>query len=153
MLTMTQRFVFLSLTLFLFLLGACSGKPESNATEALASASSTPANANSTAPDSGPNSVELAPVMPEKVQVAFERSCKSCHGPEGQGITNLAPDLRRAPRRGLANWVKYLKDEKGAHSSAKIPAMASLTDEDYEAIGAYLADLTQNNALAPNAPK
>lgn len=86
--------------------------------------------------------------MPEKVQVAFERNCKSCHGPDGHGITSVAPDLRRAARRNLSEWVAWMKDEKGAHSNPKIPAMASLTDEDFEAIGGYLADLTQNNAPA-----
>lgn len=86
--------------------------------------------------------------MPEKVQVAFERSCKSCHGPDGHGITSIAPDLRRAPRRTLSEWVTLMKDPQGAHSNTKIPAMASLTDEDFEAIGGYLADLTQNNPPA-----
>ncbi len=86
--------------------------------------------------------------MPEKVQVAFERNCKSCHGPDGHGITSVAPDLRRAARRSLSEWVAFMKDQKGVHSDTKIPAMASLTDDDFEAIGGYLADLTQNNAPA-----
>ncbi len=86
--------------------------------------------------------------MPEKVQVAFERNCKACHGPDGHGITSIAPDLRKAPRRSLSEWVAYMKDQKGAHSDAKIPAMASLTEADFEAIGGYLADLTQNNLPA-----
>lgn len=86
--------------------------------------------------------------MPEKVQVAFEGNCKSCHGPDGHGITGVAPDLRRAPRRSLSEWVAYMKDQNGAHSTARIPAMASLTAEDIEAIGGYLADLTQNNIPA-----
>lgn len=91
--------------------------------------------------------------MPEKVQVAFEQNCKACHGPDGHGITSVAPDLRRAPRRSLKEWVAYLKDQKGAHSQTKIPAMTSLTDEDYEAIGGYLADLTQNNPPVADAKK
>ncbi len=86
--------------------------------------------------------------MPEKVQVAFERNCKSCHGPDGHGITSVAPDLRRAARRSLNEWVAFMKDEKGVHSNSKIPAMASLTDDDFEAIGGYLADLTQSNLPA-----
>ncbi|HEX4945087.1 MAG TPA: cytochrome c [Blastocatellia bacterium] len=80
--------------------------------------------------------------------MAFEQNCKSCHGPDGHGITSVAPDLRRAGRRSLSEWVAYMKDPKGAHSSSKIPAMASLTEEDLEAIGGYLADLTQNNPPA-----
>lgn len=91
--------------------------------------------------------------MPEKVQVAFEQNCKSCHGPDGHGITSLAPDLRRSSKRNLKEWVTYLKDQKGPHSQAKIPAMASLTEDDYEAIGGYLADLTQNNPAAAETKK
>lgn len=92
--------------------------------------------------------VDLEPVMPEKVQGAFEQNCKSCHGPDGHGITSIAPDLRRAPRRNAKEWIANLKDQKGAHSQTKIPAMASLNEADYEAIGGYLADLTQNNPAA-----
>lgn len=91
--------------------------------------------------------------MPEKVQVAFEQNCKSCHGLDGHGINGIAPDLRRSAYRNLADWIKYLKDEKGTHSSAKIPAMASLTDADYEALGGYLADLTQKNTPAASSSK
>lgn len=94
--------------------------------------------------------VDLEPVMPEKVQVTFEQNCKSCHGPDGHGITGVAPDLRRAARRSAKDWIAYLKDQKGAHAATKIPAMASLTEGDYEAMGGYLADLTQNNAAAEN---
>lgn len=86
--------------------------------------------------------------MPEKVQVAFEHNCKDCHGSDAHGIPTIAPDLRKAARRNLTEWVAYMKDQKGAHSSTKIPKMASLNDEDFEAIGGYLADLTQNNAPA-----
>ncbi len=91
--------------------------------------------------------------MPEKVQVAFEQNCKSCHGPDGHGITSVAPDVRRAPRRTANEWVAHLKDQKGAHSQTKIPAMTALTDDDYEAIGGYLADLTQNNPAAADTKK
>lgn len=86
--------------------------------------------------------------MPEKVQVAFEQNCKNCHGPDGHGITSVAPDLRKAAHRNLTEWVTFMKDPKGTHSTTKLPGMASLTDEDFEAIGGYLADLTQNNAPA-----
>ena len=119
-----------------------SGTPaaETSTSNAAASASSpvaTPAPA-----------AELEPVMPEKVQVAFEQNCKSCHGPDGHGITGVAPDLRKAARRNLSEWVTYMKDQKGVHSNTRIPAMSSLTEDDFEAIGGYLADLTQNNLPA-----
>ena len=83
--------------------------------------------------------------MPERVQTAFERNCKSCHGPEGNGIKGVAPDLRIAKQKSLPEWIVYLKDPKGTHSTTRIPAMASLEDSDFEALGAYLADLTQDN--------
>lgn len=91
--------------------------------------------------------------MPEKVQVAFEQNCKSCHGPDGHGITTVAPDLRRAARRSAKDWVAYLKDQKAPHALTKIPAMSSLTEADYEAIGGYLADLTQNNPAVADTKK
>jgi mono/diheme cytochrome c family protein len=139
-------FSLLLLTTLLLGFLACATQQGTTPTDATSSASPAAAPAASSA-TSAPTA-ELEPVMPEKVQVAFERNCKSCHGPEGHGITGVAPDLRRAPRRSLSEWVAYMKDQKGAHSNTKIPAMASLTEDDFEAIGGYLADLTQNNAPA-----
>jgi mono/diheme cytochrome c family protein len=141
---MRTRFIsllFLTLTFIVYV--ACSNQ-SSTTTPATTAADST---ANTTSSVASP-AAELEPVMPEKVQVAFERNCKSCHGPDGHGITGVAPDLRRSARRSLSEWIALMKDEKGAHSNTKIPAMASLTEDDFEAIGGYLADLTQNNAPA-----
>lgn len=145
--THSRLFLLLLLTALLGLYLACaksSGTPETALSSAGAIASGTP----SPAP-----AVDLEPVMPEKVQVAFEQNCKSCHGPDGHGITNVAPDLRRAARRNAKDWIAYLKDQKAAHASTKIPAMDSLTDADYESIGGYLADLTQNNSTTAGGKK
>lgn len=133
----------------LLLLLACVGlylacSKQSSLNEAASSTGNPTANPTSSAAPA----VDLEPVMPEKVQVAFEQNCKSCHGPDGHGITSVAPDLRRVPRRNAKDWVAYLKDQKSAHSQTRIPAMASLTEADFEAIGGYLADLTQNNPAA-----
>lgn len=91
--------------------------------------------------------------MPEKVQVAFEQNCKNCHGPDGHGINGVGSDLRKATRRTAPEWTKYLQDEAGRHASQKIPAMAALTEKDYEEISGYLADLTQGNAPAAGTAK
>jgi mono/diheme cytochrome c family protein len=137
----TRLFLLLTFS-FLFYL-ACSNSSEPASTESGAGNAAPAAASPSAAP-----SAELEPVMPEKVQVAFEQNCKNCHGPDGHGITSVAPDLRKAARRSLSEWVAYMKDQKGVHSTTKLPAMASLTDEDFEAMGGYLADLTQNNPPA-----
>jgi cytochrome c553 len=135
--------LFLLLTFSFFFYVACSNSAGPASTESGTSNAASAAASPSTAP-----SAELEPVMPEKVQVAFERNCKNCHGPDGHGIASIAPDLRKAARRSLSEWVAYMKDQKGAHANTKIPTMASLTEDDLEAIGGYLADLTQNNLPA-----
>jgi mono/diheme cytochrome c family protein len=146
----TQRpFSLLLLVAFIGLYLACSN-PSRIDEAASASPTSNPAASPATV---AATTAELEPVMPEKVQVAFEQNCKSCHGPDGHGITGVAPDIRRAPRRNLKEWVAYLNDQKGVHSQTKIPAMASLIEKDYEALGGYLADLTQNNPATTNSSK
>ena len=91
---------------------------------------------------------DVEPVMPEKAQAVYDQSCKSCHGPDGHGINAVAPDLRSAPRRSIEDWTKYLKNPKSLQPESKMPAIANLEDKDYEAISAYLADLTQSNSPA-----
>lgn len=91
---------------------------------------------------------DVEPVMPEKAQSVYDQSCKSCHGPDGHGINAVAPDLRSASRRSIEDWVKYLKNPKSLQPESKMPAIANLEDKDYEAIAAYLADLTQSNLPA-----
>lgn len=141
--TQIRRFSLVILTIFFGLYIACSNPSNSNEATSSASSNTAPSPVGSASPV-----VDLEPVMPEKVQVAFEQNCKDCHGPDGHGITSIAPDLRRAARRNAKEWIAQLKDQNGAHSHTKIPKMASLSDEDYEALGDYLADLTQNNPAA-----
>lgn len=93
----------------------------------------------------GGAATDVEPVRPLAAQTVFERSCKSCHGPDGHGIAAVAPDLRRAPRRTSEEWEKYLRDPNSVHPNSRMPALESLTDEDYQAMAAYLADLTQHN--------
>ena len=145
--TQTRPVSLLLLAVFLGLYLGCSTQPSTN------EAATTSGNAAASPASSASPAVDLEPVMPEKVQAAFEQNCKSCHGPDGHGITSLAPDLRRAPKRNLKEWIAHLKDQKGTHSQTKIPVMASLTEDDYAALGGYLADLTQNNSTAADTKK
>ena len=92
-----------------------------------------------------PTAADSEPVMTEAVQGVFERNCKLCHGPDGRGIAAVAPDIRRGPRRGPEDWEKYLRDPKSLHPNSKMPALTGASDEEFKAVAAYLADLTQHN--------
>jgi len=83
--------------------------------------------------------------MPEEVQSVFERSCKLCHGPDGHGIAAVGPDLRRSPRRSAEEWERYLRNPKSVDPNSKMPPTAGLSDEEFKAVAAYLADLTQHH--------
>jgi mono/diheme cytochrome c family protein len=132
-------------------LAACSRQPDGGG-ETSGSPGSTPGGAAS-APSSSPGGAGggLEPVMTLEAQSVFERSCKNCHGPDGHGIAAVAPDLRRSPRRSVEEWEKYLRDPNSVHPNSNMPAVESLTDEDYEAVAVYLADLTQHNPLPGGA--
>ncbi|HYE72508.1 MAG TPA: cytochrome c [Blastocatellia bacterium] len=148
----SYRNLLLSLCVLIFsVLIACSRQP-AGSHEANKNSPNANNNAANTATPSPSNpSVDIEPIMPLEVQAAFERSCKNCHGPDGHGIAAVAPDLRRAGRRTPEDWVKYLRDPKSVHPNSRMPAIESMTDEEYEAVGAYLADLTQHNAPAASA--
>lgn len=148
----SRRILLLSLCVLIFsLLIACSRQPAENneANKNVPGAGDNAANVSTPSP-SNP-AVDLEPVMPLEVQAVFERSCKNCHGPDGHGIAAVAPDLRRAPRRTPEEWLKYLRDPNSVHPNSRMPAIESMTDEEFEVVGAYLADLTQHNAPAASA--
>ncbi|HZS03376.1 MAG TPA: cytochrome c [Blastocatellia bacterium] len=83
--------------------------------------------------------------MMENVLAVYEKSCKQCHGPDGHGITAVAPDLRLSPRRSKEEWEKYLRDPKSVVPGTKKRAPGGLSDDDIEAVAGYLTDLTQHN--------
>jgi mono/diheme cytochrome c family protein len=143
--------------MFLGVLLACSRNAANNGANNAAGggdAGSGAATAPNTAPGApGPSPAkpsDLEVVMPLEAQTVFERSCKTCHGPDGHGIAAVAPDLRAAGRRTADEWVKYLRDPNSVHPNSRMPAIESLTDEDYQAVATYLADLTQHNAPPVN---
>jgi mono/diheme cytochrome c family protein len=94
-------------------------------------------------------SASLEPLMPTAVARAFERSCKACHGPAGQGIAAVAPDLRRAVARTTEQWTVYLTTQ---HPGATLPPPTWLNADEIAAVANYLAHLKHGGAaLTPAA--
>ena len=82
--------------------------------------------------------------MPERVRVIYVRSCASCHGPDGHGVTAVAPDLYRARPRSSEEWEKYLRDSADAHPVAHPPPLW-LNEEETKAMAEYLDSATMRN--------
>jgi len=61
--------------------------------------------------------------MPEKVRDIYNRSCQSCHGIDGRGIAGIAPDLAKANRRSVEDWVRYLQSPQRAHPVSQHPPL------------------------------
>ena len=81
--------------------------------------------------------------MPEGIRVLYVRSCASCHGPDGHGVTAVAPDIYRARYRSREEWVKYLRDSTDAHPVANPPPLW-LNKEEMEKMAEYLESTTQS---------
>ena len=82
--------------------------------------------------------------MPEPVRVIYVRSCASCHGPDGHGVTAVAPDLYRARHRPSEEWEKYLRESADAHPVAHPPPLW-LSDEEMKNMAEYLESATRQN--------
>lgn len=76
--------------------------------------------------------------MPERIWIIFKRSCESCHGFNGRGLTGVAPDLKRARPRTAAQWNDYLRNSKTAHPVTQAPPVWLNADE-IIAMSEYLA--------------
>jgi mono/diheme cytochrome c family protein len=85
-------------------------------------------------------SVEI--YMPEPVRAIFKRSCESCHGVDGRGITGVAPNLKYARHRSTVEWEKYLKTPHSAHPVSQISPVW-LDGDEIKTMAEYLSDLTQ----------
>ena len=94
----------------------------------------------------------LEPVVPEPVNRTFQRSCRSCHGPDGRGILAIAPDLRKASSRSAEQWQQFLSNPQNGHFGADLSPPTWLNVDEVVLIADYLANLTaQNPPLAvPN---
>jgi mono/diheme cytochrome c family protein len=79
--------------------------------------------------------------MPGPARVIYTRSCASCHGPDGHGVTAVAPDIYRAGYRPREEWEKYLRDSEDAHPVANPPPLWMDKDEMKE-MAEYLESAT-----------
>ena len=91
-----------------------------------------------------PPSIE--PLMPVTVARAFERSCQSCHGPAGQGIAAIAPDLRKTAARTVEQWKQYLTN---THQGATVPPPTWLNADEINAVANYLISLRTPSGAMP----
>ncbi|MGE0130956.1 MAG: c-type cytochrome [Blastocatellales bacterium] len=82
--------------------------------------------------------------MPEQVRTVYVRSCASCHGPDGHGITAVAPDIYRANHRGADEWEKYLRDSRDAHPVGQPPPLW-LDPDEMKQMAEYLELVTRRN--------
>lgn len=82
--------------------------------------------------------------MPESARVIYVRSCDSCHGPDGHGVTAVAPDLYRARYRSREEWEKYLRDSADAHPVAHPPPLW-LNKEETQKMAEYLESATRQS--------
>jgi mono/diheme cytochrome c family protein len=80
--------------------------------------------------------------MPESARVIYFRSCASCHGPDGRGVTAVAPDIYRARYRPREEWEKYLRDSANAHPVAHPPPLW-LDREETQKMAEYLESATR----------
>jgi cytochrome c2 len=88
-------------------------------------------------------SVEI--YMPEPVRVIFKRSCESCHGVDGRGITGVAPNLKDASHRSAAEWEKYLRTPHRAHPVSQITPVW-LDGDEFKTMAEFLTDLTRDES-------
>ncbi|MGH9855072.1 MAG: c-type cytochrome [Blastocatellia bacterium] len=94
--------------------------------------------------DHRPEKIGAEDFMPERTRIVYVRSCASCHGPDGHGITAIAPNLYRAKHRPPEEWEKYLRDSAGAHPVGHPPPLWLDADEMKDMAG-YLDWITQRN--------
>lgn len=87
--------------------------------------------------ETGPS---IEPLMPEQVRQVFIRSCESCHGPNGQGLVGVAPDLRRVAPRSVPEWDRYLRESKRVHP-VNSAAPLWLTADEIRVMAVYLTTL------------
>lgn len=89
-------------------------------------------------PVAGAGRPSIEPLMSEPVHQIFIRSCQSCHGPNGQGIAGVAPDLRRIQSRPIDEWDRFLRESRRVHPVSS-PAPLWLTADETRIMATYLA--------------
>lgn len=119
------------MTLFIALaaLAACAATPEHQSAASTASAG-------------------VEPFLPSEVRAVFQRSCQTCHGPDGKGITGVAPGIPRASNRSAEDWIKYFSETPGAstneipglHPGARLPSTIWMNPDEIKAVATFLAN-------------
>lgn len=106
---------------------------------------------------SSPNSIaslELFP--PENVRQIFKRSCESCHGYDGRGISGIAPDMLRPSNRTAEQWAKYFSsstnEPRGQHPGGQMPSAVWMNQGEINTVAAYLAQLNGQVPAPAEAP-
>ena len=82
--------------------------------------------------------------MTERARIIYVRSCASCHGPDGHGVTAVAPDLYHARYRPREEWEKYLRESADAHPVTHPPPLWLNADE-IKQMAEYLESATRQN--------
>lgn len=94
--------------------------------------------------DQRQNKVGAEDFMPERTRIVYVRSCESCHGPDGHGITAVAPNLYRAKHRSAEEWEKYLRESADAHPVGH-QAPLWLDPDEIKEMSEFLETVTRQN--------
>ena len=127
--------VFPTLMMFVLLPAALAGCATTSERESAASAASA--------------SVET--FLPSEVRTVFQRSCQTCHGPDGKGIAGVAPGIPRASNRSAEDWIKYFSETPGAspnetlrlHPGARLPSTIWMNPDEIKTVATFLASRNQ----------
>ncbi len=95
--------------------------------------------------------------LPSEVRTIFQRSCESCHAPDGKGIAGIAPSILRPSERNAEQWTKYFSEIPGAsaneskslHPGARLPSTIWMNPDEIKAVARFLANL--NGQVSPPA--
>jgi mono/diheme cytochrome c family protein len=80
--------------------------------------------------------------MPDGVRRAYQRSCASCHGLDGRGITGVAPNLKRAAYRSPEGWERYLRQSRAIHPVSQ-PQPLWLDADEIKDVAQYLSTVSR----------
>ncbi|MEP7339697.1 MAG: cytochrome c [Acidobacteriota bacterium] len=95
---------------------------------------------------SAPTSVaSVETFLPESMRTIFKRSCESCHGYDGRGITGVAPDMLHSFGRKPEEWENYFVNPQSLHPGAQMPSTVWMSQDEIKSVSAFLAKLPDPN--------
>ncbi|MEO6725869.1 MAG: cytochrome c [Blastocatellia bacterium] len=95
---------------------------------------------------SAPTSIaSVETFLPESMRTIFKRSCESCHGYDGHGITGIAPDMLRSFGHKPEEWEKYFVNPQSVHPGAQMPSTVWMSQDEIKTVAAFLANLPDPN--------